>query len=570
MNTLQLPEEKRQRLLPFYLLVRNLAVVSGCFSSAVFIILVLSFWQFNAADPINDPHLPKLIEQIQAGNNDPAFLDSVRAYDQLIRKAHFTALAFTRFGAYLLLGGISLFLLFLKLAFELHRQLPRPDKFTEPEENQAKTRVLQYVILGFSFMLVLSAFLLPYFFSAPWFMPAQKKQARPVVPLPAEATWRRNWPAFRGYHGLGIAPTQNPPLDWDANSNKNILWKTKIPKPGFNSPLVWEDRVFLSGADQESRTVFCFDAATGNLRWQKSTSAGSAITLPKVSEDTGLAAPTMATDGRFVSAIFATGELLTLSLQGEVQWEKKLPRPDNHYGHASSLITYQGILLVQYDSAQNAKLMAFDLQTGRKLWEKKRQVEISWTSPIIAPTAAGDQLILTATPLVVSYQPGTGKVLWQLEEVIGGEIGPSPAFDQDLLFFINQYSRLACVDVARQQIKWETDHNLSDIPSPVASQGYLIVPTSFGKITCYDGASGAVHWEHRFETGFHASPIICGDKVYALDTSGIMRIFKLERTFIGLANPRIAEACAATPAFVDQRIFIRGDNHLYCIGSRQP
>ncbi|MCK5241287.1 hypothetical protein KAR34_02435, partial [bacterium] len=316
MNTLQLPEDKKQRLFQYYQLARNITIVAGCFSAVVCIILGLSFWHFKTADPINSVHMPKLIAQIQQGNSGPEFLDSVRAYDLLIRKAHFTALAFNRFGAYLLLGGLSLFLLFLKLAYELKRQLPKPDKFKELEEHPAKMRWLQYSLLGFAVLLVLLALVLPRFLSAPWSVPDGKQNAQPAIPLPDVLTLKANWPSFRGYQGLGLAFDQVPPTDWDVPSNKNILWKNEIPKPGFNSPIVWENRVFLSGADIASREVFCFDLKTGELLWRKSTTTKKEITLPKVSEDTGLAAPTMATDGRFVSAIFATGELLTLDFNG--------------------------------------------------------------------------------------------------------------------------------------------------------------------------------------------------------------------------------------------------------------
>ncbi len=570
MNTLQLPEDKKPRLLQYYQLARNITIVAGCFSAVVCLILGLSFWHFKTTDPINSVHMPKLIAQIQQGNSEPEFLDSVRAYDLMIRKAHFTALAFNRFGAYLLLGGLALFLLFLKLAYELKRQLPQPDKFMEPEENPAKIRLLQYSILGFAVLLVLLAFVLPRFFSAPWSVPDGKPNAHPAIPLPDVQTFKANWPSFRGYQGLGLAFDQTPPIDWDVAGNKNILWKSEIPKPGLNSPIVWENRVFLSGADSASREVFCFDLKTGELVWRKNTSVSQEITLPKVTEDTGLAAPTLATDGRFVSAIFATGELLTLDLNGTIQWEKKLPLPNNPYGHASSLITYQDTLLVQYDYDQGAKLMAFDIFTGAQQWKKKRPVETSWASPIIAPASTGDQLVLTSTPLIVAYNPVMGAPLWQMEEVVSGEIGPSPAFDNDMLFFINQYSRLVGVNILQQKIVWEYDRNLSDIPSPVAHKGYLIVPTSFGKVSCLDAQTGALHWDHRFETGFNASPIICQDMVYLLDTSGVMRIFKLDSTFSSIANPKIPEPCVATPAFVNQNILIRGEQHLYCIGSSQP
>jgi outer membrane protein assembly factor BamB len=570
MNTLQLSDEKKERLLRFHRLFRNITIVTGVFSAVVIIILGLSVWQFKVADPINTPHLPKFIEQIQQGNQDPEFLEAVRTYDLMIRNAHFTALAFNHFGAYLLLGGLSIFLLCLKLTYEFKRQLPKPDKFQEPEENMRKTRILQFSILGAALVIVLLAFLLPTLLSKPWSLPGQQRIALPTLPIPGEETLKSNWTSFRGYHGLGLALAQDPPTEWNVDNNKNILWKIALPKSGFNSPIIWDNRIFLSGADDASRDVFCFDFTSGELLWQKSTTVRKPFPLPAVTEDTGLAAPTLTTDGRYVCAIFATGEVICLTLDGTIQWEKKLPVPTNHYGHSSSLLLYKNLLLIQYDSDQKGKVLALDVSTGKRVWQKKRVVDTSWSSPIIVPSDTGDQLILTSTPLVIAYDPNTGKELWQMEEVITGEIGPSPAFADNHLFFMNQFSRLISVSLSDQTIAWENDRNLSDIPSPAVHLGFLIVPTSHGPITCLDAQTGKILWKQSFPNGFQASPIICQDRVYALDSTGVMHIFKLDKNYSLLAEPAVPEECVATPAFAQNKIIIRGKSHLYCIGQKIP
>ena len=106
-------------------------------------------------------------------------------------------------------------------------------------------------------------------------------------------------------------------------SNKNILWRTKLLKQGSSSPVIWSNRIFLSGADDKARTVYCYDADTGNLLWQKD--AGFQVKeMPKVSEDAGWAASSPVTDGTHVIAIFATGELICLDFSGNIIWRKKL------------------------------------------------------------------------------------------------------------------------------------------------------------------------------------------------------------------------------------------------------
>ncbi len=105
-----------------------------------------------------------------------------------------------------------------------------------------------------------------------------------------------NWPHFRGPGAIGRAYHANPPLTWSLKAGKNVLWKVKIPKPGMNSPVVWGNRLFLTGADESSRQVFCFETDTGKLLWQHDVAdiaaSPSKDKLPKVMETSGLAAPT--------------------------------------------------------------------------------------------------------------------------------------------------------------------------------------------------------------------------------------------------------------------------------------
>ena len=134
---------------------------------------------------------------------------------------------------------------------------------------------------------------------------------------------------------------------WDIESGDGIQWSSEVSVPGFNSPIVWDDRVFLSGADEEGQVVFCFDANSGKELWTRTIT--TAVALPKVNEDAGFAAPTMATDGRRVFVIFATGELAALDFNGRPVWQQNLGLPDNPYGMGSSLISDRERLYVQYD-----------------------------------------------------------------------------------------------------------------------------------------------------------------------------------------------------------------------------
>jgi hypothetical protein len=161
-----------------------------------------------------------------------------------------------------------------------------------------------------------------------------------------------NWPQFRGPGGNGVAGSQDPPTDWDGASGINILWKAEVPRPGQNSPVVWGDRVFLSGGDESAREIFCWNAETGKLRWRTAVprKAGPNAVLPIVDSNTGFAAPTMAVNGREVFALFATGDLAALDFSGKILWTRDLGVPEMKYG--CPLLAVRNAVIVQHDQTR--------------------------------------------------------------------------------------------------------------------------------------------------------------------------------------------------------------------------
>jgi len=385
----------------------------------------------------------------------------------------------------------------------------------------------------------------------------------------------KNWTSFRGPGANGHAAHANPPVNWSAKEGRNILWKTKIPKHGMSSPVIWEDKLFLTGADDSTRQIYCFETDTGTLLWQHNVNGipGSPPDgkLPNVLDETGFAAPTATTNGRYVAAIFGTGELVCVNMKGERIWAKHLGIPKNHYGHASSLMSHGNMLFVQYDQKDNSQLLAFDLASGNPAWQVKRG-DISWSSPILIDNKGRMELVLTNCKAVDSYDPKNGKLRWHVD-CLDGEVAPSAAYADGVVFVANEGATASAIDVGNHgsgpKIIWQWDETLPDAASPLANEDYLILPTGFGVITCLDGKTGKVFWEHEFEDGFYSSPILVNDRVYIIDLSGTTQIFKMDDEFELLASPQIGEDAYATPAFVGDRIYLRGVTHLFCIGEQK-
>lgn len=400
----------------------------------------------------------------------------------------------------------------------------------------------------------------------------EKPEPKPVS-KPAETTglslaeMQKHHNSFRGPLGQGIIQHKNIPASWDGEAGTNVIWKTVIPKHGYNSPIIWGDKIFVAGADATSREVYCFNRKDGQLLWtgKGDNITGSPAKAPRVTEDTGLSAPTLATDGKSVFAIFGTGDVMAFDMSGKRIWARNLGVPDNHYGHSSSLLTWDGKLFVQYDTNKGGKVLALENNTGNTVWETKRDSKISWASPVLAEVAGKYQLILTADPIVAAYDPDSGEELWKVECMMG-EVGPSVGFSDGLVYAANEYAILVAIDPTDASIKWENDEYLPEAASPLAHDGLLIIATSYGVLVCYDAKTGEQHWEHDVGTTLYASPVVADGKLFMMDNDGMMRVYEFSKEMKLISENNLGEIAGTTPAFSDGRIYIRGEKHLYCIG----
>lgn len=421
--------------------------------------------------------------------------------------------------------------------------------------------------------------------------PAAGGSGRPVVAgdlpelpagYPTDAEIAENWPRFRGPGGLGVCSADDVPTAWDGESGEGVLWKTEVPLAGNNSPVVWGDRVFVTGADETQREVYCFDAHSGTLLWRQPLPAvdSTPSEVPKVMEATGLAAPTAATDGRRVYAVFANGEIGAFDFEGRLRWQRSLGLPKNAYGHASSLAVHQGLVLVQFDQGTRAeklsKLIALEAASGQTVWEAAREVPNSWPSPIVIQVDGQPQIITCADPWVIAYSPADGAELWRAE-CLQGDVGPSPVVAGGMVFAANEFPGVTAVrvdgsgDVTSSHIAWEADLGAPDCCSPVATEELVFLAASYGILTCYDAKQGGDPlWEQEFEdASFVSSPTLIGKYLYLFDEEGRTWVVQPDRQQCPtVAENALGERCVTSPAVREGKIYIRGEKHLFCIGAK--
>ncbi len=592
--------QKNTAALPFQVL-KGLGVASGIFSLVVCVLMIANTVNAKRADPIHSPALLKLKDDLNADRNNEALREEIRQLDLLTRRAFFTSHKFNRNAVFMLFGGLIVMVSSFK-ALEAYKA-----RYFYPDSRQPKDDLIEnaawarksvtaagLVMVGFALILAL-----------PWKTTLDEEAIAPkndaaaggegsnvagqpegvVEPAPSTPTTEpaapaepvvvasreemvKNWPNLRGPVG-GIVTMEKAPTAWDGESGEGILWKAKVPLTGFSSPIIWNDRLFLSGGDQTTRQVYCYGIEKGDLLWTFDVRGipGSPDKAPKVSADTGYAAATMITDGFRVFAIFSTGDLVAVDFEGKQVWARNLGVPENPYGHSSSLELHEDILLVQYDQEEHSFVAGLDVGSGKDRWKVERKFGPSWASPLLHRSEGGNELILSADPKVVSYDPATGKELWSAECLKGGEVAPTPIHADGVFFAACDYVCVAAIDAKSHEVLWKGEDLIPGVSTPIVANGLLFGGLADGGLFCLDAKNGKEKWFEDSDDGFYASPLLINGKVYMMDREGVTHIFEAAGEFKSVAKPALGEPAVCTPAISGNSLFIRGVQNLYRIGS---
>ena len=381
-----------------------------------------------------------------------------------------------------------------------------------------------------------------------------------------------DWPQFRGPDSLAYADEKNLPVTWGADG-KAILWKSPLPKSdnGFSSPIVCNGRLFLTTVTNKPLThaLLCFNAADGKLLWQTSIDPG-----PWKLSDLrgGYGAPTPAADAHHVLALFGSAVIACLDYDGKIVWRKELEKTAFDVAIGTSPILFEDLAIFQFDqNSKKSTLIALDRKTGQTRWEQPRpDFVFAHSTPIIARVHGKPQLIASGSNALQGTDPQTGKLLWSIESK--GET-VSPALGDNLVYVdTGRGGGGICVDLSGDApaVKWKCNAREmgEGLGSPIIVDGLLYKMHRGDFLLCRKAATGEIVFsEHLPKMSSWPSPFASADHLIYFASAGISYVIKPGPKLDIVATNDLADPNrAASPAVADGKIYLRGNNFLYCIG----
>jgi len=396
-----------------------------------------------------------------------------------------------------------------------------------------------------------------------------------------------NWGHWRGDTGNGTSASANPPTTW--SETQNVKWKVAVPGRGSGSPAIWGDKVFLvaavpaDGSTQAEPSpielqfnLLCYNRANGDLLWQKT--AIEATPHERTHSTNGYSSASPCTDGEHVYAHFGSQGVHCFTVDGEHKWSRQLGQMTmrNGFGEGSSPTLVDGKLLVPWDHEGQSHLFALDKNTGDTIWTADRDEPSCWATPLVVEHAGRKQVVMNGQTCARSYDLDTGEELWRC----GGQTQrpvASAVADNGLVFvgsghrgsFLGAFRLDGRGDIrGTQSVVWSVSRDTPDIASPLLSDGRIYFHKGkSGILTCLDAATGEPHYTAQ-RTGLgsiYASPVAAGGHIYLSDRAGKTVVIEDANELKVVAENDLGETIDATPAPVGNQLFIRGEQHLFCI-----
>jgi len=424
----------------------------------------------------------------------------------------------------------------------------------------------------------------------------------------------RQWTSYRGRMSSGVLDNANLPESFDINKMINVRWKTEIPGLGLSSPVIWDNKVFITSAislaDRDGFKpgiygditpvkdssvhewkVFCIDKNTGKMVWERTSFKG--IPRMKRHPKSTHANTSVATDGKYVVAFFGSEGLFCYDMNGNLLWQKNFGLLKSvffmvksaEWEFASSPIIYKGVLIIQCDVLESSFVAAYDVKTGKELWKTQRDEYPGWCTPNIYTYAGKTYVALNGYKNRGGYNFETGEQVWKMSG--GGDIQiPTPIVGNDLIYFNSAHGPKSPIiavktnaigditlkesETSNEYIKWSLPRGGSYMHTLLLYKNHLYNVNWNGAFICLDPLTGKEIYNAKLGNtkSFIASPVASDGKIYVVDEDGTIYIIQDGDSFKLLAEVPMNDICMTAPAITDGMIIFRTQKYLVAVGKK--
>ncbi|HEY7444647.1 MAG TPA: PQQ-binding-like beta-propeller repeat protein [Vicinamibacterales bacterium] len=410
----------------------------------------------------------------------------------------------------------------------------------------------------------------------------------------------RYWPQWRGPLATGASKHAEPPIEW--SETKNVRWKIEIPGRGMATPVIWGDRIYLPTAvpvgvpleashsarggseprDVHRFVVLAINRRDGRIVWER-TARQERPHEAAHAENGTWASSSALTDGEHVFVYFESRGLFAYDMEGKLLWEKDFgdKQMRQQFGEGSTPALHGNRLVIVWDHQGQSFITALDKRTGNEIWRVNREEIDTWATPLIVENAGRMQVVVSGMNRLRSYDLETGEVVWHAQGLTMNAI-PSPVTAEGMVFATSGFrgNNLKAIRLADARgditgtnaIVWTLDRDTPYVPSPLLYDGILyILKSNSGILSAFDAKTGKPHFQLQRLDGVpnvFSSPVGAGGRVYITGREGTTLVIRSGPGFEVVAKNTLDDGFDASPAVVDNEIYLRGYKYLYSIAAK--
>lgn len=399
-----------------------------------------------------------------------------------------------------------------------------------------------------------------------------------------------DWAAWRGPAANGSVSSGLYPAGIDTNA---FAWKLPLPGKGGSTPILLKNRILLTTPADGQDAVLALDLG-GKQQWltrlgtvsqAKHRTLGSSCNASPVS------------DGESIFVYFRSGRFAALNLDGSVRWQIDMAErfgPEKlFWDQGSSPVVVDDLVILTRLHQGESWIAGFEKATGAMRWQRKRNFTVpsendnGYTTPLVFEHEGRKALLVWGADHLTAYAAADGNLLWSCGQFNPAGTANWPAISTPVI-----HGGLAILPVGRDDRPgqghvcavrlggkgdvsathrvWMRDDVGVFVPTMAEYKGRIYLLRHRGEIVCLNPKTGQTFWTASLPRGtasYYASPVIGNGTLYAAREDGVLFAARVEDSFQLLSETPMGERIVASPALAGGRLYVRGDQHLFCIDS---